>query len=62
MDVIYWVGKLINVLVQGCNADLTSEESQILLAEFYLRSNKSTAEKVIEYAKQKLEAKPNQKL
>lgn len=62
MDVIYWVGKLINVLLQGCNADLTSEESQILLAEFYLRSNKSTAEKVIEYAKQKLEAKPNQKL
>ncbi|KAH9740264.1 hypothetical protein WN944_005590 [Citrus x changshan-huyou] len=37
----------------GCNGDLTSEEKQILLAEFSLRHSKSAISIVHEYAKRK---------
>lgn len=37
----------------GCHGDLTSEESQILLAEFSLRHSKSTISIAHEYANQK---------
>ncbi|XP_022774541.1 uncharacterized protein LOC111316725 isoform X2 [Durio zibethinus] len=37
----------------GCHGDLNEEESQILLAEFFLRHNKSTISIANEYAKRK---------
>lgn len=38
----------------GCHGDLTSEESQILVAEFFLRHRESTLSIVHEYAKRNL--------
>ncbi|KAF3648682.1 putative anthocyanidin 5,3-O-glucosyltransferase-like [Capsicum annuum] len=45
----------------GCHGDLTSEESQILLAEFSLRHNDNTIRIAHEYAKRKI-AEPKSKL
>lgn len=39
----------------GCHGDLTSQESQILLAEFFLRHSKSAISIANEYSKRKLD-------
>lgn len=41
--------------LQGHHGDLMPEESEILLAEFYLRHRESTISIVHEYAKRKAE-------
>lgn len=43
------------IYLQGRHGDLTSEESQILLAEFFLRHRESTISIVHEYAKRKVD-------
>ncbi|KAL5987273.1 hypothetical protein ACLOJK_038435 [Asimina triloba] len=42
-------------LTCGCHGDLTSEESQILLAELSLRHSKTAVRIAHEYAKRKLD-------
>lgn len=55
LDSIFNFQNLINAApcLQGCHGDLTSKESQILLAEFSLRHSKSALSIAHEYAKRK---------